>query len=226
MGFGFRGEASKHARPHNQPRAQRTAARQRTTSRRTTHTNSPGWSRIRAAQAWTHGESACRGRRPRRRAQLSAVLRQDKPTWKLFAPPRALSCTAPSQLAQEPDSECSCPTNTTGVRHGGLCRGATTKCWAWKRALTRRPSKKRELTVRASLRHASVAARPRPAAALSPPKRPHRRYKKQALKWHPDKNPDRKEFAEKQFKEINEAYQVEPPPNVACNSQHAPGSYG
>jgi curved DNA-binding protein CbpA len=28
------------------------------------------------------------------------------------------------------------------------------------------------------------------------------------LKWHPDKNPDRKEFAEKQFKEINEAYQV------------------
>lgn len=35
-----------------------------------------------------------------------------------------------------------------------------------------------------------------------------RRYKKSALKWHPDKNPDRKEFAEKQFKEINEAYQV------------------
>lgn len=52
------------------------------------------------------------------------------------------------------------------------------------------------------------AARPRPAAALSPQKRPHRRYKKAALKWHPDKNPDRKEFAEKQFKEINEAYQV------------------
>ena len=34
------------------------------------------------------------------------------------------------------------------------------------------------------------------------------RYKKAALKWHPDKNPDRKDFAEKQFKEINEAYQV------------------
>jgi preprotein translocase subunit Sec63 len=36
-------------------------------------------------------------------------------------------------------------------------------------------------------------------------------YKKAALKWHPDKNPDRKEFAEKQFKEINQAYQVMPP---------------
>jgi preprotein translocase subunit Sec63 len=34
------------------------------------------------------------------------------------------------------------------------------------------------------------------------------RYKRAALKWHPDKNPDRKEYAEKQFKEINEAYQV------------------
>ena len=38
------------------------------------------------------------------------------------------------------------------------------------------------------------------------------RYKKSALKWHPDKNPDRKDFAEKQFKEINEAYQVQPSP--------------
>lgn len=33
-------------------------------------------------------------------------------------------------------------------------------------------------------------------------------YRKQALKWHPDKNPDKKEEAEKKFKEINEAYQV------------------
>ena len=32
-------------------------------------------------------------------------------------------------------------------------------------------------------------------------------YRKQALKWHPDKNPDKKEEAEKKFKEINEAYQ-------------------
>ena len=33
-------------------------------------------------------------------------------------------------------------------------------------------------------------------------------YRKQALKWHPDKNPKKKEEAETKFKEINEAYQV------------------
>ncbi len=33
-------------------------------------------------------------------------------------------------------------------------------------------------------------------------------YRKLALKWHPDRNQDKKEEAEKQFKEINEAYQV------------------
>ncbi len=33
-------------------------------------------------------------------------------------------------------------------------------------------------------------------------------YRKQALKWHPDKNPDKKEEAETKFKEINEAYQI------------------
>ena len=33
-------------------------------------------------------------------------------------------------------------------------------------------------------------------------------YRKQALEWHPDKNKDNKEAAEKRFKEINEAYQV------------------
>lgn len=33
-------------------------------------------------------------------------------------------------------------------------------------------------------------------------------YRKQALKWHPDKNPDKKEEAETRFKEINEAYQI------------------
>ncbi len=33
-------------------------------------------------------------------------------------------------------------------------------------------------------------------------------YRKMALKWHPDRNQDKKEEAETQFKEINEAYQV------------------
>ncbi|XP_016295446.1 dnaJ homolog subfamily B member 6-like [Sinocyclocheilus anshuiensis] len=33
-------------------------------------------------------------------------------------------------------------------------------------------------------------------------------YRKKALKWHPDKNPNNKEQAEKMFKEISEAYEV------------------
>lgn len=35
-----------------------------------------------------------------------------------------------------------------------------------------------------------------------------RRYRKKALQWHPDKNPDNKEFAERKFKEVAEAYEV------------------
>ena len=33
-------------------------------------------------------------------------------------------------------------------------------------------------------------------------------YKKLAVKWHPDKNPENKEESEKKFKEISEAYQI------------------
>ena len=35
-----------------------------------------------------------------------------------------------------------------------------------------------------------------------------RAYRRLAMKWHPDKNQDNKEEAEKQFKEIGEAYDI------------------
>lgn len=33
-------------------------------------------------------------------------------------------------------------------------------------------------------------------------------YKKAALKWHPDRNIDHKETADRKFKEVSEAYEV------------------
>lgn len=38
-------------------------------------------------------------------------------------------------------------------------------------------------------------------------------YRKAAMKWHPDKNQERREVAEKKFKEIAEAYEVLSDPN-------------
>jgi DnaJ-class molecular chaperone len=35
-----------------------------------------------------------------------------------------------------------------------------------------------------------------------------RAYKRLALKWHPDKNPENQKEAEKRFKDINEAYEA------------------
>uniref|UniRef100_A0A8I6GJK4 DnaJ heat shock protein family (Hsp40) member B2 n=1 Tax=Rattus norvegicus TaxID=10116 RepID=A0A8I6GJK4_RAT len=47
---------------------------------------------------------------------------------------------------------------------------------------------------------------------LDVPRMPRLCYRKtltlKALQWHPDKNPDNKEFAEKKFKEVAEAYEV------------------
>lgn len=47
-----------------------------------------------------------------------------------------------------------------------------------------------------------------PKGCCVPITAPPCRYRKAALKWHPDKNPENKEYAEQRFKEIAEAYEV------------------
>lgn len=58
-----------------------------------------------------------------------------------------------------------------------------------------------------------------------PPYSPSCRYRKKALQWHPDKNPDNKEFAEKKFKEVAEAYEVlsDSKARGRCRAQHISG---
>jgi len=51
-------------------------------------------------------------------------------------------------------------------------------------------------------------------------------YREMALKWHPDKNPDNKEDAEKRFRQVAEAYEVLSNPDRRRNYDQGGGSSG
>ncbi|XP_067321564.1 dnaJ homolog subfamily B member 2-like [Anolis sagrei] len=63
----------------------------------------------------------------------------------------------------------------------------------------------RKYFIKESVSHVHSEAAAPPVAEI---KHTFMKYRKNALKWHPDKNPGNKEYAEKKFKEIAEAYEV------------------